>query len=597
MKPYLKDYIHYFILGGIFLIPLIALMYSTEFYQPFQAVKGFGFRIIIEIIMILWLISIIKYKTYKIQNSWLLISLIAYLIVLTIANIFGENPFFSFFSRYSRMEGWLTISHVIGYFLILTSVLKSEQEWIKLLKISVYTSCLVSLIGLFQSLGIDFATKIGESERVTSTMGNPTYLAVYLLFNIFFTAIVWSKATNLKKYNFYYLVVILIQFYVLLQTGTRGVLIGFIVGSLVSLILFFILSNSKKKRQVLISTLALLSLAFIAISLSSSNSGIRNISGIERLLSISSSDSSVESRIILYKIAWSGIKEKPLLGWGQEGYNSVFYKYLESKDDINTVRADRTHSIVLEQLINAGVLGLVFYLLIFAISFISIWKKTNLIHNEQILLSGLLVAYFVQNLFFFDTTISYILFMTVLGYITFKSKYFFKSSKEKIIAGDYKYFESGIALITIFFAILIMYLTNIPAIQANLLLKKAVTFQEKGLMENLNIFKQALTLNTFGNQEIRSELLNIAVAVSNDPAIKPEIKNEYLLYTKLQMQLYVQEAPNDKPAILALVGLYNAYGEYGKANYLLINSLKLLPGNKALQNELENNKKLIESGN
>ena len=104
MKPYLKDYIHYFIVGGIFLIPILALVYSTSFYQPFQSVKGFGFRIIIEIIMILWLISIIKFKTYKIQNSQVLISLIVYFVILTIVNIFGENPYLSFFSRYSRVS-------------------------------------------------------------------------------------------------------------------------------------------------------------------------------------------------------------------------------------------------------------------------------------------------------------------------------------------------------------------------------------------------------------------------------------------------------------------------------------------------------------
>ena len=125
---------------------------------------------------------------------------------------------------------------------------------------------------------------------------------------------------------------------------------------------------------------------------------------------------------MLYKIAWSGVKERPILGWGQEGFNSVFYKYLENKDDVNNIRADRTHSIILEQLIIGGFIGLLSYLSIFLISFLCIWRKTNLLQHEQIILSGLLIAYFIQNLFFFDTTLSYVLFFTTLGYIAFKSK-------------------------------------------------------------------------------------------------------------------------------------------------------------------------------
>jgi hypothetical protein len=62
-------------------------------------------------------------------------------------------------------------------------------------------------------------------------------------------------------------------------------------------------------------------------------------------------------------------------------------------------------------------MGLFAYLSIFAIALWILWQRNAFSRSEQGLLSGLFAAYFVQNLFFFDSTTSYILFGTVLAYI------------------------------------------------------------------------------------------------------------------------------------------------------------------------------------
>jgi O-antigen ligase len=120
-------------------------------------------------------------------------------------------------------------------------------------------------------------------------------------------------------------------------------------------------------------------------------------------------------------MAWQGVKERPILGWGQENYSIVYGKYSDARVPTFDAWSDRVHNIIFDQLIAGGFMGLFAYLSIFATVLRMLWQRNTFSLSEQALLSGLFAAYFFQNLFFYDTTASYILFGTVLAYIVRRS--------------------------------------------------------------------------------------------------------------------------------------------------------------------------------
>ena len=121
-------------------------------------------------------------------------------------------------------------------------------------------------------------------------------------------------------------------------------------------------------------------------------------------------DISAQTRLAVWSTAWKGIQERPWLGWGQENTAAVLrttaLPYLDAP-------YDRAHNILLDWGLSAGLIGVKMYLALFACAFYALWKQGGV---ESAVLASVLVAYFVQNLFAFDTLMSYVVFVSVLAY-------------------------------------------------------------------------------------------------------------------------------------------------------------------------------------
>ena len=87
----------------------------------------------------------------------------------------------------------------------------------------------------------------------------------------------------------------------------------------------------------------------------------------------------MEARYIVWKMAWNGFLERPILGWGLENFNVTFGKHFDSKLYLREyggeIWFDRAHNIVLDTLINSGIVGLISYLSIFCTSIFLLLKK------------------------------------------------------------------------------------------------------------------------------------------------------------------------------------------------------------------------------
>src|SRR6185295_15949535 len=92
-----------------------------------------------------------------------------------------------------------------------------------------------------------------------------------------------------------------------------------------------------------------------------------------RLTSISTKSDDAAARFMVWNMALEGFKERPILGWGQVGFNFVFNKYYDPGMYAREQWFDRTHNIFLDWLIAGGILGLLSYLALFAAFLKIVW--------------------------------------------------------------------------------------------------------------------------------------------------------------------------------------------------------------------------------
>jgi hypothetical protein len=136
----------------------------------------------VEIVLALWLILLARGGAKGPKKSWVVVSVTLFILIATLAAIFGENPYHSFWSSYERMDGLVTLLHVFALFLVMTSHFTTERIWNWYLHTSLLSALIISILGVWQFMGWSVINQGGS--RVDATFGNATYLAVYMLFHI-----------------------------------------------------------------------------------------------------------------------------------------------------------------------------------------------------------------------------------------------------------------------------------------------------------------------------------------------------------------------------------------------------------------------------
>jgi O-antigen ligase len=128
---------------------------------------------------------------------------------------------------------------------------------------------------------------------------------------------------------------------------------------------------------------------------------------IQRLTSVFSLKSALGPRITIWHMALEGIKEKPVTGWGQEGYNYIFNKYYEPSLYAQEPWFDRAHNIFLDWAVAGGIPALLLFLTALLTVAWSLYRAP-VSRAERVLLLSALFGYAVQGLAVFDNLFTYI---------------------------------------------------------------------------------------------------------------------------------------------------------------------------------------------
>lgn len=235
------------LIGGIFIIPFIPFVVSNSLFFPFITGKNFVFRILIEILFGSWIILALRNVAYRPSFSWILVSIAAFVGIIAIADFTGENPMKSFWSNFERMEGLVTLIHLFAYFLVAGTVLKTQQLWTWFFNTTVFASMIMAMYGFYQLAG--YAEINQGGVRLDGKLGNAIYLAVYMLFHIFITAILLVRWRGGNAVRYMYGAVIVIQTIILYFTATRGTMLGLIGGALLTAILIILFEKDRPRLR------------------------------------------------------------------------------------------------------------------------------------------------------------------------------------------------------------------------------------------------------------------------------------------------------------------------------------------------------------
>ena len=597
------------IITGLFLalfIPFIVAggqMFPSMFF-PYITGKNFAFRIIVEIIFGLYILLAIRDAKYRPKASWLMWAVCGFIAWMGLATLTSVDPIKSFWGNFERMDGYLTALHLVLYFLIAGSVLAANKLWDKFFQVSVAASFLQGLLAVsqvFHWFGLSPSSQSGV--RADGTFGNATYLAVYMLFNFFITLFLLAGVLKDKK-GFkhapllvsFYGVALILQFFAVFFTETRGAILGLLGGLIVAALYIAIFGKGKEMKALRVTSWSVLGVILVLVGLFftfKDTQFVRNAPALSRLASISLEDKTTISRFIIWNMALKGAAEKPILGWGQENFNYVFNKYYNPAMYSQEQWFDRAHNEFLDWLIAGGAPAALLYLSFFVLAVWAIFRAKELGVAEKAVLVGVLAAYAFNNLLVFDNLLSLFYFYTLLAFAHSLSK----DALPKWIALSKPGNDQMVAIAAPIVLVLVvggLWTLNVPGITRAQTLIDALQSQnpKTGVAytteDHIKSFEKALSLGELGKQETVEQLFQFASnSIAPSTSVSPDVKQKvFMLANDAGMSLTAQRK-DDARLELFMGVFYTQFGQTQKA---------LEQFNKAIEHSPKKQQILFQTG-
>ncbi len=353
-------------IGGV---PLLIL---PQFFPTFLAEKEGLFRLCLSLMMPLAVFNILNNREKRNYFNMITLSAGLYIISIIISKIF---------SQYNKIGYNLVFeyaTYLLFYFLILISYRK--EYLLDTLRILSITAFFCGFYAILQHYGIDISGIRWDNEsliasRGVGTIGNPTYLGVYLAailpINLFlyFTG---NETQTIPKYKIswwrkrnIYLIIWLINSIALYFTYSRGAWVAF----LVSHIAFFIILGRKQileYRKPAIIALLSISLIFL-LCLLYEKIGNSRFTLVNRIASVGEqSAKGFAGRLYLWKTALKVFQNNIITGSGPGSFSYIYLKY--RKDEPEALRSTNwfmgtCHNDFIDCVSSYGIIGLISYLL------------------------------------------------------------------------------------------------------------------------------------------------------------------------------------------------------------------------------------------
>jgi O-antigen ligase/Flp pilus assembly protein TadD len=548
------------------------LIVANGYFFPFITGKAFYFRILVEIAVAAWVVLALLDKEYRPRFSWIGAAVVGFVVWMFFADLFAVNVAKAFWSNFERMEGWVMLIHLLGFFFAAGAVLRVEKKWRAWFLWSLVVSLVISGYALLQLAG-SLAIHQGSS-RIDATLGNSAYLAIYFLFNVFIA--LWLALTEKYSWLKWSLIALAtLEAILIFFTETRGTVIGLMLAFALAAFLTAVTAG-KRARQAAGFALALILILAGSFYLARNSSFVQGNHVLQRIASISLSDGS--TRFTIWHMAFQGALERPIVGWGQEGFNYVFNKYYDPALYAQEQWFDRAHNAFIDWLTAGGFPAFLLYLSLFGSAIVLLWRSSELSRPERIVLTAALVGYAVHNLFVFDNLYSYVYFFALLALIDSQVARPLKQLEDapEITSTDGVTYALPIAAAV---AGVLIWFVNVPGMGVATKLITALSPSPAGISGNLATFQELAAHPAFAAQEMREQLVSFAVSVVQSSQATTAEKQQVFSFAVSETKKQIASYPLDAREHLELFYVYRAAGDSADA-LTEIQAAKLLSPSK-----------------
>ncbi len=512
----------------------------------------------------------------SIRTSKILISFILLLVVVFIADFFGENFINSFWSNFSRMEGYLALLHYFFYFMLLSIYFDTKLKWQAYFRVLLFVSWIVFVVAVLQRLRFVQAV---DFNRVDATFGNSSYLGVYASLH-FFLSLFLIFYEEKKIWKIFATLTTVAQILSIYFSQTRSSTVAICLG-----LLLFIYLASKKRIYVAAGGFVLIGLLGLSVHfLKYSEDFKTNL--FARLANISLNDESIKARVSIWRYCFEAIKEKPLLGWGQENFSYLarFYK----PDLYSTPWVDRAHNFILDWWVNTGFFGLVAYMvfLLLIVRQLTSSSKSNLNAVQKAILSAFIFCYLINNSFVFDFLSSLIIVYAIFAFIYASDSV----QPMKINLNIFKVkriYLSGFGFMVFLLFIGLSYRINISNLIINFKLRNAT--DPKTIVNTLNTmpynsgFEEILNVHDETDSEIRQHLMQVSLYALNQYKTNERMKDYILYIFQLSHSEIAKEIAHDPKNLFFkfnAASYYTQFQDYSNAAKIYEELLSRVPENQ-----------------
>jgi len=399
-------------LAAVIVTPLFFNTYSSRIFDPDKITV---LRSIALVMAAAWMVKLVEERASGNRDvgcTWrtpLVLATLFMVGVYLVSTALSVTPWVSLFGSYSRLQGTFTTFSYVVVFLMILQGMRTRAQLDRLVTVIIVNSLPVALYGLIQRYGLDPLPWANFSgERVAGSMGNPIFLAAYLVM-VFpltlgraaegFGAILVRKRTGpsttlrtgkANKISILrtvgYVFIAAVQMITIWYTQSRGPLLALVTGSFFFFLLLALAWRSKWGAILIVAAITLTALVVVSIVLANVSGG--SLQSFQRMPWLGRLGQVFSFARILY---WQGMVDlvlphdpiqypdghsdpfnpiRPLVGHGPESIRVAYSRFrppMHWRYEAGVV--DRAHNETFDALATTGLLGLIAYLFLFLSAF------------------------------------------------------------------------------------------------------------------------------------------------------------------------------------------------------------------------------------
>ncbi len=411
------------LLGALFLVPLYA---STAHWYPFTTPKTLFTIWTTSVAAILFIWGMLRDKTETVRITYVHYIVWVFLGVLIIASAFGINPHQSFFGTFYSSTSIVLLVMCSVAAMLLAEFIRRDEMMIMYIAHAVFWSGIITAIATyFSHEGASW--QLFALSGGSGFVGNSSFTGGFMIFTIGFGVYLLATSQKWSDRIWSILGLLVIGFSPLfinwqgngsllsMLGQAQGAILGLVVAVIAGISLVLLISKKKILKIIGGIIAALVVIGFII--------GYRGLFNPESVIHQKFVEAKTGTRLIFWDISKEAMSERPLFGWGFENYQTVYQDHFDPQvyEQGNTYEqwVSNPHNVLYDIGVSGGWLGLLAYLALFGVVGWTCWcvaKNTDDRYRKAlIVVPAVLVGYFTQNLFIFDTPTTWYMYFVVVG--------------------------------------------------------------------------------------------------------------------------------------------------------------------------------------